>query len=127
MIIRKLDDIKGSERDVSWGNGQSRRFLLERDGMGFSLTNTLVKAGTESLIQYKNHVEACYCIQGDGEIELMNGEVYPIEVGTMYAPNAHDTHYLRGGNSDMHLISVFLPALTGQEAHNFDSHEGSSY
>lgn len=127
MIVKTMKEIVGSECDISWGNGQSRRFLLEKDGMGFSLTNTLVKAGTESLLQYKNHVEACYCIQGDGEIELMNGEVYPIEVGTMYAPNAHDKHYLRGGTSDMHLICVFLPALTGKEAHNVDSDEGSSY
>lgn len=127
MIVRTMDEVQGSERDVYWGNGQSRRFLLERDGMGFTFTNTVVKAGTESLIEYKNHVEACYCFQGDGEIELMNGEVYSIKVGTMYAANAHDMHYLRGGKSDMHLICIFVPALEGQEVHNFEQDGASSY
>jgi len=126
MIVRKLDDIIGSERDVCWGYGQSRRFLLEHDGMGFSLTHTIVPAGTETLIQYNNHIEACYCIQGDGEIEL-NGEIFPIEVGTMYAPNEHEPHYMRGGQSDMHLVCVFLPALRGKEAHNVGDGDGSGY
>lgn len=44
MIIRTLDEIKGTERDVPWGNGQSRRFLLEKDKMGFTFTETSVKA-----------------------------------------------------------------------------------
>lgn len=127
MIVKTLDDIIGSERDVCWGYGQSRRFLLEQDGMGFSLTNTVVPTGTETLIQYKHHVEACYCIQGDGEIELMNGEVFPIKKGTMYAPNENESHYVRGGKHDMHLICVFLPALEGKEAHNVGSGNGAGY
>jgi L-ectoine synthase len=126
MIVRTFQEIQGGECDVFWGNGQSRRFLLEQDGMGFTLTDTLVNAGTESLIQYRHHVEACYCIEGEGEVELMTGEVFPIKVGTMYAPNSHDTHYLRA-KTNMRLVCVFLPALTGTEAHNFQESEGSSY
>jgi len=64
MIINLLEKIKGTDRDIPWGNGQSRRFLLESDSMGFSLTDTIVLAGTESLLQYRNHLEACYCIEG---------------------------------------------------------------
>lgn len=126
MIVRTLDEIVGSERDVCWGYGQSRRFLLKRDGMGFSLTNTVVPAGTKTLVQYENHVEACYCIQGDGEIEV-NGEIFPIEKGTMYAPNEHEPHYVRGGKNDMHLICVFVPPLEGKEAHNVGDGSGSGY
>jgi len=126
MIVRTFQEIQGGERDVFWGNGQSRRFLLEQDGMGFTLTDTLVNAGTESLIQYRNHIEACYCIEGEGEVELMNGEVYPIKVGTMYAPNVHDPHYLRA-KTNMRLVCVFVPALAGKEAHNFQDSEESSY
>jgi len=51
MIIRKLDEIINSDRDVAWGNGQSRRFLLEKDGMGYSMTDTVINAGTESLLE----------------------------------------------------------------------------
>ncbi len=129
MIIRTLNEIQGSERDTPWGNGQSRRFLLEQDGMGFTLTDTLIEAGTESLMQYLNHVEACYCIQGEGEVEV-DGKIYPITVGTMYAPNEHEAHYLRA-KSTMRLVCVFSPPLQGGEAHRFDNaHQeavGSSY
>ena len=64
MIVRNLSEIINTERDIAWGNGQSRRFLLERDGMGYSLTDTIINAGTESLLEYNNHMEACYCIEG---------------------------------------------------------------
>ena len=42
MLIRKLEDIVGGERDVAWGNGQSRRLLLARDNMGYSMTDTVI-------------------------------------------------------------------------------------
>ena len=126
MIIRKLSDIVGTERDVAWGNGQSRRFLLEKDGMGYSLTDTVIEAGTESLLEYKNHMEACYCIEGSGEVEDMDGNVHPIEVGTMYALDKHDKHYLRA-TTTMRLVCMFTPALTGQESHNLKDGESSHY
>ena len=129
MIVRTLDEIRGTARDVLWGNGQSRRFLLERDGMGFTLTETVVEAGTESLMQYRNHLEACYCIQGEGEV-VADGKVHPIRPGTMYAPDRHDEHRLRA-KTTMRLVCVFLPALNGQEAHNLGeadrSETGSCY
>ena len=128
MIVRTLSEIVGSERDVCWGYGQSRRFLLEKDGMGFTLTDTTVPAGTECFIQYPYHLEACYCIEGEGELELVNGEIYPIKVGTMYALDQHDIHYVRGGEKGLRLVCVLLPALKGDERHHFDdSAEPSTY
>ena len=47
MIIRRLDEA----RTVEWGNGLSRRFLLEADGMGYSLTDTIVRKGSRSLLE----------------------------------------------------------------------------
>ena len=64
MLIRKLDEVK----TVEWGNGLSRRFLLDADGMGYTMTDTIVRAGTKSLIEYENHLEACYCIAGSGMV-----------------------------------------------------------
>ena len=70
MIIRKLTDVIS----VEWGNGLSRRFLLESDGMGYSLTDTIVNKGTRSLLEYQHHLEACYCIEGRGKvIEMGSG------------------------------------------------------
>ncbi len=126
MIIRTLREIAGTERDVSWGNGQSRRLLLESDGMGFAFTETLLLAGTDVFIQYKNHLEACFCFEGEGEIEDQYGNIHPIVPGTLYALDKHDPHSLRAF-TDLRLISVFNPPLKGNEKHNLSGDETSSY
>jgi len=126
MIIRSLHEIAGTERDVAWGNGQSRRLLLERDGMGYSLTDTVINAGTTSLLEYKRHLEACYCIEGEGEVEDMDGNVHAIKPGTVYALDKHDKHYLRA-TTTMRLVCVFNPALKGTESHSLKSGESSAY
>lgn len=127
MIVRSLDEIldKDVDRNVHWGNGLSRRFLLEKDGMGFSLTDTLIEAGTESLLQYRNHLEACYCIEGEGEVESA-GKTHIIKPGVMYALNAHDTHYLRA-KTTLRLVCVFSPALKGKECHQLEEMTASAY
>lgn len=122
MIVRTLDEIIGSERDVKAENGNwvSRRFLLKDDNMGFSFHETTIFAGTETHIWYKNHLEAVYCVAGEGEIEdLKSGKIYPIKDGTMYALNEHDEHYLRA-TRDMRLVCVFNPPITGREVHDKD-------
>lgn len=126
MIIRKLSEVTNTERDVAWGNGQSRRFLLAQDGMGYSLTDTIIDAGTESLLEYKNHLETCYCVEGEGEVEDMDGNVYPIVPGTMYALDKHDKHYLRA-RTTLRLICVFTPPLKGKESHALSGDGSSSY
>lgn len=120
MIVRRLDEIVGTSRDVAAENGNwvSRRLLLRNDGMGFSFHETTIFAGTETYIHYKNHLEAVYCVAGEGEIEdLESGQVHPIVDGTMYALNGHERHYLRA-RSNLRLICVFNPALTGTEVHD---------
>jgi L-ectoine synthase len=124
MLIRKLSDVK----TVEWGNGLSRRFLLDADGMGYTVTDTIVRAGTKSLIEYKNHLEACYCIEGSGSVIEMDGTEHKIVVGTMYALDNRDPHYLLGGeNEDMRLVCMFTPALVGDEAHDFNAESPSHY
>lgn len=128
MYVRSIDEVLGTQRDVDWGNGKSYRLLIESDGMGFAVCHTVVKAGSESLLQYRKHLEACYCIAGEGEVEDMNGTVYPIKVGDIYVLNEHDRHYLRGGkNEDLVLVSVFNPPLTGTERHDLNNPDGSAY
>src|SRR5690625_1995120 len=121
MIVRNIEDIIGTEREVKADTWTSRRLLLKKDGMGFSFHETIIYAGTETHIHYKNHLEAVYCVAGDGEIETVkDGKVYPIKDGTMYALDKHDEHYLRGGTEDMRLICVFNPPVVGTETHDKD-------
>ena len=128
MFVRSLNDVEKTDYFVDWGNGTSHRMLTEADGMGFTMCHTVVKKGSESLLEYRNHLEACYCIGGEGEVEDMNGNVYPIKVGDIYVLNQHDKHYLRGGkDTDLILVSVFNPPLKGTERHNLKGDGSSAY
>lgn len=122
MLVRKIDDIRGTRREVFAENKNwvSRRLLLKSDGMGFSFHETIIFAGTETYIWYKHHLEAVYCVEGEGEVETVaDGKIYPITPGTLYALNEHDEHYLRA-KKDMRLICVFNPPVTGTEVHQPD-------
>lgn len=120
MIVRRLTEILNTERVVDGGNWVSRRLLLADDNMGLSVHDTLIRAGTETLIWYRYHREAVYCIKGEGEVEtLADGKVYPLAPGTLYALDQHDRHLLRAF-SDMQLVSIFNPPLTGREIHDQD-------
>ena len=116
-------EIEGTHREVKAENNNwlSKRILLKEDNMGFSLHETIIYAGSETLIWYKNHLEAVYCIEGEGELETtVDGTIYSIKPGTMYALDQHDKHYLRAFDEDLRLICVFNPPLEGNEVHDED-------
>ena len=118
MIVRTLDDIVGSPDDVGAETWTSRRLLLAKHGMGFSLHDTIIDAGTETRMWYRNHLEAVYCIEGAGTVELPDtGETFRIEAGTVYALDQNDRHILRA-ESRMRMVCVFNPPCTGRETHD---------
>lgn len=124
MIVRNVTDAVC----VDWGNGLSRRLLLASDEMGYSITDTTVRAGTSSPLQYKHHLEACYCIEGTGEVRTTDGRAQRLEPGVMYALDQHDAHHLiADGDIDLRLICVFTPPLSGREVHRLDSEGFSHY
>jgi L-ectoine synthase len=116
MIYRDLAEVT----TVDWGNGLSRRFLLASDEMGYTVTDTTVRAGTKSRLEYRRHLEACYCIAGKGEVVGVDGRSYPLRPGILYALDKHDPHFLIASpDEDLRLVCVFTPALTGNEQHSF--------
>lgn len=120
MIVRRLEDILNTARDVRTETWASRRLLLADDGMGFSMHETTIFAGTQTHIWYQHHLEAVYCVAGSGEIELIpSGEKFPIEPGTLYALNKNDRHWLRA-TTELKLVCTFNPALVGNEVHDAD-------
>ncbi|MBQ2262079.1 MAG: ectoine synthase [Loktanella sp.] len=128
MFVRNLEEVTNSEFFVDWGNGTSHRLLTEKDQMGFTICHTIVRAKSESLLEYRNHLEACYCIGGEGSVEDADGNVYPIRIGDIYVLNQNDRHILRGGQTeDLILVSVFNPPLIGTERHNLCGGRGSAY
>jgi len=120
VIIRTLGEVAGSDRDVAGEGWRSRRMLLRRDGLGFSMHDTTVASGSELTLKYKHHLEACYCLEGEAEItDLVSGAQHAIGPGTVYALDQHDRHTLRV-RTDLRLVCVFNPALSGRETHDAD-------
>src|SRR5699024_7331181 len=121
MIVRNIEDIIGTENETKAETWSSRRMLLRKDGMGFSLHETIIYDVTETHIHYQNNLEAGYCISDDDEIKTIKySKVYQIKDGTLYALDKNDEHYLRGGKEDMRLICTFNPAVVGPETHDED-------
>tara|TARA_B100000029_G_scaffold473002_1_gene514007 strand:- start:67 stop:495 length:429 start_codon:yes stop_codon:yes gene_type:complete len=118
MIVRKLKEASGTEREVRGDNWTSRRLLLETDGMGFSLHDTVIHGGTSTRMWYRHHVEAVYCIEGKGTITVTaTGDIHQIEAGTVYALDGHEEHVLTAETA-MRMVCVFNPALSGKETHD---------
>lgn len=118
MIVRTLDQIKGTDRDIEAPTWVSRRFVLAAEGVGFSLHETIMQAGTETTMWYRNHFEAVYCVEGAGTLEdLEAGKIHPIRPGTMYLLDGHEHHRVRA-RTDLRMVCVFTPPVTGREVHD---------
>jgi L-ectoine synthase len=118
VIVRSFDDVTDTDRHVKTQNWESKRIVLAKEGVGFSLHETLLKAGTVNDFWYANHIEAVVCVEGEGELlDKETDKTYHITPGTMYLLNGHEHHQLRP-TSDMRTICVFNPPVTGQEVHD---------
>jgi L-ectoine synthase len=120
MIVRHLDDITGSDRDVVAPTFSSRRLVLAKDGLAYSLHDTVLYAGTTTRMWYRHHQESVYCVEGTGVLEdLETGEVHRISPGSLYVLDGHERHTLTA-ETDLRMVCVFTPALTGREVHDED-------
>ena len=118
MIVKHLADIVGSDQEVSADNWTSRRLILRDAGVGFSMHDTLIHAGTSTEMHYQNHLEAVYCVQGKGKIQVIETQQeFEIGDGTLYVLNGHERHVL-SAETELRMICVFTPALVGTETHD---------
>lgn len=115
MIVKSKTDVIGTKGEVCGDKSHSVRLLHEEDGMGVSLVDGVLEPGFDMILRHRNHLEACYCIEGKGTVEdLESGQIYRIEPGTLYAMNNHDHHRIRAATR-MRLICTFVPPLSGDE------------
>lgn len=120
MIVRTLSEVEGTDRDVKTPTWRSRRLLLARDGQPFSMHDTVLHAGTETAMWYANHVEAVYCVGGEGElVNDETGEIHPLRDGSLYLLDGHEHHRVRA-RTELRMVCVFNPPVTGQEVHDDD-------
>lgn len=120
MIVKSREDVIGTKGEACGDRWYSLRLLHQEDGMGVTLTDSILEPGFKMNLWQKNHLEACYCIEGEGEVEeLDTGTVHRITPGTLYAMNEHDRHQIRAITC-MRVVCTFHPALTGNEVHDAD-------
>jgi len=115
MLVRHLDEIAQSDVTVDTPDWVSRRLVLARDRMEYSLHDTLMRAGSHTLIDYPHHLESAYCIEGEGELEdLVHATRHPITPGTVYSLESQDRIQLHA-HTDLRLICAMTPPLAGDE------------
>ncbi len=120
MIVRSTAEITGTERDVAGQGWRSKRIVLGGDGVGFSFHETTIGAGTVHEFHYRHHVEAVWLIEGEGTLtDLDHGVSYELAPGSMYLLDGHERHRLEV-RTDMRMMCVFNPPVTGQEVHDSD-------
>ena len=122
MFVRSVAEMRaaGKEKVVAGGSARTARMLLKDDGLGFTVCDVNLAPGNKNVLWYKNHWEANHIIGGSGEVtDLTTGEAWPLAPGTMYCVGPDDRHSMHA-HTDLHLISVFCPALQGDEMHDED-------
>src|SRR5699024_12291008 len=68
MLVRSLAEIEGTDADVTSDTWRSKRIILAKEVVGFSVHETTLYEGTESYFWYANHIEAVFITHGEGEI-----------------------------------------------------------
>lgn len=118
MRVINRDDLNEGERDIKSETWRSRRMVLAREGVGFSVHDTVIYAGTTSTFHYQNHIEAVYCVQGKGTLtNEETGDVHELSDGTLYLLDKHEKHTVRA-ETELRMACTFNPPVTGREVHD---------
>lgn len=120
MLVRTIAEITDTDADIKTENWRSKRIILAKEGVGFSVHETTLYAGTVNDFWYANHIEAVFIVEGEGEItDLATGETHQLAPGSLYLLNDHDKHQVRP-RTQMRTVCVFNPPVTGREVHDED-------
>lgn len=120
MIVRTVDEITDTERDVRTPNWHSKRLVLAAENATFSVHETTLYADTVNDFWYADHVEAVFVVAGEGELlDKETGQTYQLGPGSLYLLDGHEHHQLRP-RTEMRTVCVFNPPVTGREVHDKD-------
>jgi L-ectoine synthase len=118
LIVRSLEEITDTERDIKTPNWRSKRIVLANDGVGFSVHETILNAGSVNDFWYANHIEAVFITKGEAELyDKDNDKTYQLGPGSIYVLSGNEKHQLRP-KTDLHTVCVFNPPVTGREVHD---------
>ncbi|MFZ0013112.1 MAG: ectoine synthase [Acidimicrobiia bacterium] len=115
MLIRHLEEVSGTARDVRGEGWRSRRLIVAEDRLGFSVHATVLDSGARLQFEYERHRETVYCVKGEGTVEdLTNDRVAHLSPGSLYSAGIGEPHLIQA-ETEMELVCIFDPALVGTE------------
>jgi L-ectoine synthase len=120
MFMRRADEMRAAGKEMVVANGAARtlRMLTRADDVGFGLSDVHLEPGAETVLWYKHHREANHILASTGEVtDLSTGESWRLDPGVAYNVGPRDRHKLRA-ITGLHLLSIFSPALQGDEQHD---------
>lgn len=118
MIVKHREDLKGGPHHRALAAGESYRLLVRGDGVGFSIVDFTMEPGRVATLQYKNHIETNYIVEGTGTLEdLDSGRSHEIRPGMMFTLDKADRHRVTC-RTRIRIVVVFAPALVGTETHD---------
>jgi L-ectoine synthase len=120
LFVKYADEMRqaGHERVAVNGHLRTLRMLTQEDDVGFGFSDVHLIAGSEVTCWYMHHWEANHVLTGSGQVtDLASGESWKLEPGVAYNVGPGDRYTLRA-LSDLHLVSIFSPALKGNELHD---------
>ena len=122
MFVRSVEGVRaaGGEKTLANGDVIASRLLTAEDGLGFSLSEVTVKAGAKLDLWYKHHWEANLILEGTLQLtNRQNNTTHQLTPGGVYCVGPNDPHTLQP-ESDVKLLAVFNPPLSGEEKHDAD-------
>ena len=109
---------KAPWRTATSGTVKTSLYLGPDDGCG--LTISLPRGTADSMLCYKNHVEANYVLEGEATVEdLATGQEWELNPGSLYVVGPRDYHRLKA-QREVYFMSVFNPPLKGGETRDAD-------
>ena len=72
FMYRTYDYVKKNDmvKVMPGGSAESRRYVLKKDGLGYSFHYVRIAENSSMYIHYKHHQESCLCVEGSLEIEV---------------------------------------------------------
>jgi L-ectoine synthase len=122
MFVKRADGMRRAGKEMIAANGQVRtvRMLTKADGVGFGFSDVRLAAGAEAILWHKHHWRANHVISGSGDVtDIATGQTWALGPSMAYNVGPEDRHRVRA-HTDLHLLSVFSPPLSGDETHDAD-------
>jgi L-ectoine synthase len=122
MFSRSISDLKANGEQGVFFDGSLLSFeiLTKADKVGFSISDVHATTGFDEALWYKNHWEANVIVSGKGFLqETSTGKSWEVGAGDTYVVGTKDRHHFRI-LEDIHIVSIFSPALAGDEVYDED-------